>query len=71
MSEIQEIDVFVQPDGTVRIEVRGVTGQKCLDVTAKLETLLGGAVVERTHTDEFYQAEQQQTQNDWLEQRGG
>ena len=70
MSELQEIDVFVQPDGTVEIEVRGVKGQKCLALTEQLETLLGGAVVERVHTDEFYEAEQQQLQNDWLEQRG-
>ena len=71
MSELQEIDVFVQPDGTVKIEVRGVKGQQCLPLTAQLEALLGGAVVERVHTDEFYETEQQQLQSDWLEQRGG
>lgn len=71
MSEIQEIDVFVRPDGTVKIEVRGVKGEQCLPLTAKLEELLGGAVVERLHTDEFHEAEQQQSQSTWLEQRSG
>lgn len=70
MSEIQEIDVFIQPDGTVKIEVRGVKGDKCLPLTAKLEELLGGAVIDRVHTDEMHEAEQQQSQSDWLEQQG-
>jgi len=70
MSEIQEIDVFVQPDGTVKIEVRGVKGEKCLALTEEIEQLLGGRIVERIHTDEFHQAEQEQTQENRLEQRG-
>lgn len=53
MSEIQEIDVHVKPDGTVSVEVRGVQGRKCLDLTQEMEKLLGGLVVERTFTDEF------------------
>lgn len=69
MSEIQEIDVFVKSDGTVTIEVRGVKGQKCLALTEPVERLLGGAVVERVQTDEFHEAEQQQSQSDWLEQQ--
>ena len=69
MNEIQEIDIFVRPDGTVKVEVRGVKGQKCLDITRKIEALLGGKVIERTHTDEFHAAEQQ-SQDDRLEQRG-
>ena len=64
MSEIQEIDVFVNTDGTVKVEVRGVKGQKCLALTAKLEELLGGSIVERIHTDEFQQSEQEQLQEE-------
>lgn len=71
MSEIQEIDVFVKADGTVTLQVRGVKGERCLALTETVEGLLGGAVVERVHTDEFHEGEQQQTQSDWLEQRGG
>jgi len=65
MSEIQEIDVYVKPDGSVKIEVRGVKGQKCLDLTKDIEQLLGGRITERVHTDEFNAAEQEQTQDDW------
>ncbi len=71
MSEIPEIDVFVQPDGTVKIEVRGVKDEKCLALTEQMEALLGGEIIERTYTDEFYESEQQQVQSDRLELRGG
>jgi len=70
MSEIQEIDVFINPDGTVKLEVRGVKGAKCLDITKGLENLLGGQVVEQVKTDEFEQAEQEQTEDDRLKQHG-
>ena len=55
MSELQEIDIFVKPDGTVKVEVRGVTGKKCLSITENIEKLLGGKITERIHTDEFEQ----------------
>lgn len=67
MSEIQEIDVYVAPDGTVKIEVRGVKGGKCLDLTKELEALLGGQIRERIHTDEFEEIGQEQ--DDQLTQR--
>lgn len=53
--EIQEIDVFVQPDGTVKLEVRGVKGPQCVDLTAPVEKLLGGQVLSREKTPEFDQ----------------
>ncbi|MBI5572230.1 MAG: DUF2997 domain-containing protein [Desulfomonile tiedjei] len=68
MSEIQEIDVFLKPDGTVKIEVRGVKGDKCLALTEDVEKLLGGKVLDRTKTDEYYQTEIEQTQEDVLKQ---
>ncbi|MEW6141135.1 MAG: DUF2997 domain-containing protein [Thermodesulfobacteriota bacterium] len=57
MSELQEIDVYVKPDGSLTLEVRGVKGSKCLDLTRDVENLVGGIVVERAHTDEFHQVE--------------
>lgn len=69
MSEIQEIDVILKPDGTVKLEVHGVKGDKCLALTEDLEKLLGARIVERTHTDEFYQAEQEEVQEDRSKQR--
>jgi len=68
MSEIQEIDVYIKPDGTVAIEVRGVKGRKCLDLTADLEKLLGGQVLDREHTYEY--DEQTQETDEHIEQRG-
>lgn len=50
--ELQEIEVVIAPDGTTNIEVRGVSGAGCLDLTADLEKALGGEVVDRTMTAE-------------------
>lgn len=56
--EIQEIDVFVQPDGAVKIEVRGVKGKKCLALTGDVEKLLGGQILNREFTPEYEQEAQ-------------
>jgi hypothetical protein len=48
--ELHEVEVTIAPDGTTRIEVRGVTGAECLDLTAGLEAALGGEIVERELT---------------------
>lgn len=52
--DLNEIDVYIDPDGQVRIEVRGVQGATCLILTAELEAALGGpgAVVSRELTPE-------------------
>lgn len=50
--ELQELDVYIDPDGQVRIEVRGVQGPACLLATADLEAVLGGAVTSRELTPE-------------------
>lgn len=52
--DLNEIDVYIDPDGQVRIEVRGVQGPACLELTAELEAALGGsaAVVSRELTPE-------------------
>jgi hypothetical protein len=69
MTEIQEIDVIIKPDGTVRMEVRGAKGPKCLNLTENIEQQLGGLVVERTLTDEFDQTEEEQTVRDFVEEK--
>jgi len=66
MSELQEIDVYIGPDGEVRIEVRGVKGEKCLDITRDMEQLLGGTVLERDHTDEFHEQYVEEAESDWV-----
>lgn len=59
MGGIQEIDVYIQDNGDVRIEVRGARGSKCLDLTAQAEELLGADVTDREFTDEYHDQEQQ------------
>ena len=50
--DIQEIEVYIAPDGTVQIHVNGVKGMACLDLTKALEEALGGKVVSREMTPE-------------------
>ena len=57
MSEIQEVTVTIAPDGTVDVEVKGVTGKKCLAVTELLEQALGGQILERWFQDPYYQTQ--------------
>lgn len=45
--ELQEIEVVIGKDGQVQIQVRGVNGPKCLDLTRALEDALGGEIISR------------------------
>jgi hypothetical protein len=67
--EIQEIEVTIDEYGRVRIEVHGVQGKKCLDLTQNLEAALGGEVDERELKPEAYDATVQEEVRD--EQRLG
>ena len=60
--DLQEIEVFIDRDGKVRVEVRGVKGAACLDVTKALEDALGGQVQDRQMTPEAYEAAQGQAE---------
>jgi len=57
--ELQEIDVYIDRNGEVRIEVRGVIGKACLDLTADLEKALGGNIILREMTHEADQLVQE------------
>jgi hypothetical protein len=52
--QIEEIDVYIDADGQVKIEVRCVQGMACQDITAPLEAALGGDIVARELTPEAY-----------------
>jgi hypothetical protein len=67
--ELQEVDVFIDKDGQVRVEVRGVKGMSCLDLTKALEAALGGQVESREMTADAYETVSEQAQ-DQLWQRG-
>lgn len=44
MSELQEIRVTIDEDGRVAIDVEGVGGVACLEITGELERFLGGEI---------------------------
>lgn len=60
--ELQEIDVFIEKDGQVKIEIRGVKGMSCLDLTKDLEAVLGNQTVIREMTPEASEIGQEQVQ---------
>ncbi len=66
--KLQEIDVFIEKDGQLKIEVRGVKGMSCLDLTKDLEAVLGDRIAEREMTpeaDEIGQEQVRQQQWQW------
>ena len=52
--ELQELVIQVDREGNVTLHVRGVKGEKCTQITRKIEETLGN-VVEKTLSGEFYQ----------------
>jgi hypothetical protein len=64
--DLQEIDVLIDKDGQVRLEVRGVKGPACLDLTRDLEAALGGQVADRQMTAEAQEVGQVTAERQWL-----
>ena len=62
MMELQEIELFIDKDGQVRIQIRGVKGLACLDLTKDLEEALGGQIAAREMTPEAAENIQEQVQ---------
>lgn len=56
MAVRHEIEIEITPSGEVKLQVKGVAGAECLELTRRLEEELG-LVVEREKTSEYYQAE--------------
>jgi hypothetical protein len=50
--DVQEVEVIINKNGQVQIQVRGVKGTQCLDITSGLEQALGGNVTLRELTPE-------------------
>ena len=50
--DLQEIEVYIERDGQVRLHVHGVKGNACLDLTQELEAALGGEIASREMTAE-------------------
>jgi len=71
MSE-ERIEVTIDRNGNVSMEVIGVKGPKCQEITAPIVEALGGAVLEHRTTPEFYEQileekelEEDQQQSNW------
>jgi Protein of unknown function (DUF2997) len=62
--DLEEIEIIIDKEGHVRIEVRGVQGTACLDLTRDLEAALGGEVELREMRPEAYEANPQEIQTD-------
>jgi hypothetical protein len=54
---IEEVEVFITPEGEVKYEVRGVKGKRCLDITQELDRDLGGQIISREETSEMSEVE--------------
>ena len=54
--KLEEVEVEIAPDGTVKLWVKGVDGPRCIQLTAELEALLGD-VLERDLSAEYYSPE--------------
>jgi hypothetical protein len=52
--DLQEIEVTISKNGSMKIHVRGVKGDACLELTKSLEDSLGGKVILRELTPEAY-----------------
>jgi hypothetical protein len=55
---MEKINITIGQDGSVKLELDGFTGNKCTEATKALETLLGGEIIERELTSEYYAAEE-------------
>jgi len=44
---VEQLIIVVDPDGLVAIEVRGVKGKSCKDVTRQIERALGEVISDR------------------------
>ncbi|MCA9796207.1 MAG: DUF2997 domain-containing protein [Candidatus Eremiobacteraeota bacterium] len=51
----QRIHVHIDRQGYVKLEVEGMQGEGCLELTAALEALLGGQLEGREMKPEYYQ----------------
>lgn len=56
MTNLEEIEITIDPDGKTRVQVRGVPGPDCVALTAALEEKIGALSGERVKTAEFYDA---------------
>jgi len=54
MTEIQQLEISIGADGTVRLQVQGISGPRCIALTEDVERVLGNQVMERILSDQYY-----------------
>ncbi len=52
--KIEQIEVTIGPDGKIKMQTTGFSGDACLAATEELETLLGSGIIQRERTAETY-----------------
>lgn len=54
----REMEVTITPDGKVSMQVKCVPGKACEEFSKFLEDALGGEVLDKQRTAEYYQEEE-------------
>ena len=52
------IEIIIDQSGRVKLEVSGIKGNRCLKITRGIEEALGGEIVSREYTPEYYLVEE-------------
>ena len=55
MGQKKELHIEISPTGEVKVTVKCIAGQSCVDETKFLENALGNTIESRELTSEFYQ----------------
>jgi len=61
--EYQDVKVKILENGTVEIDIDGVTGKKCLSITRQIEESLGGGVAEKRLKAAYYDSDDKEEDN--------
>lgn len=56
MAEKQEIEVFISEEGEVKFHIKGIKGNKCVDIAKDMGKNLG-EIKDLTLTSEYYETE--------------
>ena len=61
----QDIEIVISPTGEVSFTVKGVKGASCIDETKFLEQALGGEILVREPTSEYYEQGEEAGARNW------
>ena len=61
----QDIEIVINAKGEVTFQVKGMKGGSCLDETKFLEQALGGEILVREPTSEYYEQSEEAGARNW------